>query len=158
MSDLYRRRLEARVKAVNRAHAEANRLCALFRAHFTDLVGKKILTVDGNFMARVKQAMPELPHTDGLMVYRYRSEYSLTFVVKTNEMIEGEHSCLYYEASFDVGNLDGQNLKEIDQRPCEYRTDFTAEEIADLRADYQQKQKIADAAKSALYPFGEHDR
>ena len=149
--------LAAKVKAVNQAHTHANQLALLLRTTFEPLVGHQITKCDGTLMAKVKKLMPAMPNTATLQVYRSTSVYSLAFTVKTCQMIAQTCTCLYYEVTFDVGDLDNGILSQLTGL-CHHRTDYTAEEIQGKRDTYQAAKKIYNQAQSDLYPFGERDR
>ena len=153
--------LAARVKARNRCHQVANELWVTFTEIFAPLVGQKLLTVNGAFLAKIDKMMPELPELSGsfgLSVFRYPSAYNLCWTVKCSESVAGECYCVYEEVTFYVADLEGQNMGELSTNHEDFRTDFSAVEITRLRKDYEEKKKIAEKAKSALFPFGEIDR
>lgn len=149
-------RLAARVAAINRANRVAMELYPLLVAVFAPLVGTQVKKQDGDLTARVKKLLPTFPDGPNIMVYRLSSDYSLGFVVKTNEP-DGPFSCLYHETVVYVGNCRNGVLQNITAAP-EHRCDYTAEEVLEKRAAYEAAQKIASALKSALYPFDEYDR
>lgn len=150
------KKLAAKVKAVNHAHAVANEWCPKLRAIFAQFVGKQIEKKDGPLLEKIKKLLPEFPSTPSLHIGRHYSNYSLAWTVKTSEM-DTEHTCLYYETTFYVGDLDHGVLTKILDNECNYRTDYTAEEIAEKRREYNEAKRVADAARDALYPFGEMD-
>ncbi len=154
-------RLEAKVKAVNRAHAHAVKLYDALVPVFTPLVGCKILKADNTLLQSVQKVIPVVEGgNSSLRVYRNQSNYSLAWTVNASENIVGQQSCLYYEISVYVGNLDGQVLKDI-MDPANQgfrRTDYTAGEIEGKRNVYEEAKKVMEDAKSALWPFGENDR
>ena len=145
--------LEARVKARNRAAQVATELQKVLREFFAPLEGEKILKVDGGLLA--KHILPEFPRDSGLMVYRHASDYSLAWVVKTNENIEGKQSCVYEEVVIYVGELNNQVLTSLS--PESDWTTHTAEKVVELRKQYKEVKDLADKAKSRLHPFGEYD-
>lgn len=147
----------AKVKAVNKAHGYANKLCADLQATFAPLVGQKIEKADGGLLAKVAKLLPEFPHSPSLHVYRYISNYSLAWSVKTCEHIADTCGCLYYDVTVYVGDMrDGVLVKLSD--PCVFRTDYTVAEVDAKREAYRAAKSAAGAAQSALYPFGEYDR
>jgi hypothetical protein len=157
--------LEARVRAVNAANAEANAIYAPLAAALEPFVGQKILKVDGySFLQKVEKALPELPHRRGdapywssMSHYRGRSDYSLIWVCKACENILDDQGCTYYETSAYIGDLDHGVLKAIKPQHL-YRTDYNAAEVIRLREEFKVAEKIYSEAKSALNPFGEYDR
>ena len=154
--EAYRQRLEAKVKAVNTAHAIANEWHLKLREYFTQFVGKQIFKAAGGFLEKVKKGMPELPCDTKTHIYRRNSNYSLCFTVKTCEQWT-EYGCLYYEVTFHVGELNDGVLTTISDAESNLRTDFTPEEIQQKRKAFETAKKAADIARSNLYPFGEID-
>lgn len=155
-------RLQGRVKAVNRANDYANKLYVALRAIFEPLVGQQVTKKDGTLLAKIQKLMPELPSTHNLHVYRYSSEYSLVWVVKTSEPDDGSdgsgpHTVTYHETSVYVADLKSGVVGRI-YDPPNFRTDYKLEDVLALRAKYEQAKKLADDARSALHPFGEYDR
>src|SRR4051812_45574660 len=105
-------RLEAKVKAFNRAGVEATRWQKKFLAIFAPYVGKKVLTNSG-LVHKLKAAVGELPCTPAFHMYREAQySHSLIYTVKTCESY-GEHSCCYAEVSFYVGKLNNDVLTEL---------------------------------------------
>jgi hypothetical protein len=148
-------RLAAKVKATNNAHRYAMELHNKLAPIFADLVGHKLTKQDGSLMAKFEKLLPEFPCTSALHVYRGRSDYSLYWMVKTCEVVNG--TATYYEIGCYVGELRDGVLTKICNRP-ELRTDYTVEEVEANRKAYEEAAKVADEAKGKLYPFGEYDR
>ena len=160
MSDFRTERLAARVRAVNRANEFGRGLFVALTNIFEPLVGQKILKADGTLLEKFKKLLPPLPCTDGLHVYRHSSNYSLAWTVKTCEQIKDTHNCVYHEVVVYVGDLRGQLLEKLVTHQFDektYRTDYTADEVKAKRAAYDEAKRLADEARSALYPFGEYD-
>jgi hypothetical protein len=155
MADTREDRLEAKVKAFNRAGVEATRWQKKFLEIFAPYVGKKVLTNSG-LVHKLKEATKDTPNTVPVSLYREAQySHSLIYTVKTCESY-GEHSCCYAEVSFYVGKLSGDVLTEL-QEPQNFRTQYTVKEITEKRDDYKAKKAASDAAMSALFPFGEFD-
>ena len=163
--DRFAQQLDAKVAAVNKANAEANRLQPLFVEAMRPFIGTKILTHGG--LARKPKAIIEklMPPfvADGYKtpsVWRDSSNYSLRYSVKVCVNTASGNGCAYHEASFHVGDLDGYNLSAVpDAEACgkAYRTDYTAEEVRQLRKALDESEKAFRAAQSALGPFGRYD-
>lgn len=149
--------LDARIKARNRANLEATRLYWALAEAFTPLVGTAVVKNDGGILHKHMKRMPEFPRGGPVTVYRNNSSYSLSWTVKVCISIGDSWGCVYEEATVYVGKMDGNVLTEIDSA-FEGRTDFTAEEILEKREAYEVARKAYDDARSALCPFGEHDR
>jgi hypothetical protein len=152
-------RLAARVRAVNKANAYArDTLYPALVEIFRPLCGTAILKADGSLRASVARSLPDFPNRSEIMVYRDSSDYSLRWTVKTCEMIRDEQACLYHETTVYLGSLDGNTLKPDLYGPPDLRSDYTPEEVIDSREKYLDAKRVADAARDALYPFGESDR
>ena len=163
MSERARERLEAKVRAVNAAHAYLPKLREDLRKALTPFIGKKVLKQGGSLTAKVEKALESvLPKSNGAPysqahVFRFRSEYSLTFTVKTCKPT-GDCGCLYYERSVDIGNLKHGVLTELDGREwIAPRADYTAGEIEGKRKAAEEAREKAREAESACWPFGERD-
>lgn len=148
--------LEARVRGVNRAHQYAMELYPRLAVVFQPFVGQKVETNSGPLMAKVQKLVDalNLPCTGPLHVYRDQSDYCMRYVVKTCECENGHG--YYYNASVTVGELDRGVLTALCPAP-QYRTDYSADEVAAARQRYKNAKRAADEAHSALYPFGESD-
>lgn len=149
--------LKARVTARNRANQHAVALYPVLAKIFKPLVGKKVLTAQGRLLHKYRELLPKMPSTVALSVYNHSSGYSLAWLVKTCEQIEGNCCCVYEEAVVHVGSLDNNVLRELDQ-PFEGRSDYTVEKVEEARKEYEKAKKVADNLKYALFPFGESDR
>ena len=149
-------RLSPKVKAVNVANAYGIELYDKLAAVFTPLVGCKIEKADGTLLAKVAKLMPSLPHGVGLSVYRYTSNYSLMYVVKTCES-DGYNGCMYHETSVYIGEMRDGVLVKLCNKP-ELRTDYTVAEVEANRKAYEVAKEAASQAESKLHPFGEYDR
>lgn len=156
-------RLDAKVAAVNKANAEANRLRPLFIEAFRPFVGKKILTHSG-LAQKPKEVVAKLVPpfvADGYTtphVYRDPSSFSLRFTVKICVNMPTGDGCAYHEASFYVGELDGYNLKDITEPTGQLRTDYTAAEVQQLRKNIDAAETAKRDAESKLAPFSRHDQ
>jgi len=149
--------LQARVIARNRANAIANDLQPKLIDVFRPLLGEKILKQDGGLMTKVAKLLPEFPKEQGVRVWHHSSTYSLAWCTDVCQHVEGAESCIYEERHFYIGTIDGAYLTELSEL-VEFRTDYTVEEITELRKTFKQKEKEYEAAKGKLYPFGEGDR
>ena len=150
-------RLKAIVKAQNRAAERAISLYDELAAVFAPFVGKQVCKKDGPLMAKVEALLPKLENAPGLQVYRHASNYSLVWVVKACEQVEGKGCCEYREVSVYVGELwypHNGVLKSLCKRP-DLRHDHTPEEVEANREAVRKAKKALDAAQSMLYPFGE---
>lgn len=151
-------KLEAKVRAINSVHKYATELHPVLVKFFTPYIGQTILKQDGSLLKKIVEKLPEFLHNNasGLMVYFYRSSYSLVWMVKACENIPEYGTCVYYEVGVYVGNLDGAVLKDF-IAPFTGRSDYTAAEIQQKRITLEDAKKAEREAKSALGPFEEHD-
>lgn len=157
---LHKNILAARVAAVNNANAEANRLKPVLMEAVKPMLGQKATLNGGDLSAKFKAAIEPLlpPYSNALHVYKYNSNYSLVYVVKTCESING-NGCTYHESSVYVCELEGHNASKLyDGDKSVLKTDWTEADIQQRRETYKVAKKIADAAQAALHPFGEFDR
>lgn len=145
-----RSNLQVQIDAVNQAHQYAPELYAKLAKVFTDLVGKKILKADGQFIASVREMLPDLPNQFDLSVYRRVDDYSLRWTIKTCQ--NTEKFTHYYEYTVYVGKLSKGVLTAIEPfvaPKCDYRE----EDIVAARKRVQDAEKAISEAKMALYPF-----
>lgn len=150
-------KLVAKVKAVNRANEEASKMFPLLAESLKPFLGKQVIKKEGGLLEKVKKVLPALPNDVRLQVFRHTLSCSLAWTVKTCEMIGQTHTCLYHEVTVYVGELDRGVLVRFESHPFNGRTDYTAEEVESLRAQYAAAKKLADIARNNLHPFGEYD-
>ena len=146
----------AKVRAVNRAHKAANELRVKLVPIFEPLVGNVIFKADDELLAKYEKLLPVLPNTPELMFYRHKSRYSLAWVAKVCESIEGESGCLYHEATVYIGELLNGNLVKISDVGMIYRDDYKAEEINELQVRVKKAKDDYEKLAKALYPFGDY--
>lgn len=153
-----RQKLEVKVKAINKAHACANEVQPKLVEVFRQFIGQKVERNEGGLMVKVQKLVDalKLPNTNPLSVYRNAGgRYSISYSVKVCEWIP-DH-VYYHETTFYVGETNGAGTLEkvVDQH--EWRTDYTAEEIENLRKVWKKAKREADNAHSRLEPFGEYE-
>ena len=156
---IYASKIYAQVAAVNKAHAEANRLKPLLLAYFEPRVGQAILKSDGDLLLKLKRDLPEV--SDGLMAYRGNSKYSLFWHVKADEAYANPTSPGYqiwehYEVSVYVAELDGGVLRKLIKLNVEetLRDDYTVTELLAKRAMARALKDKYERAKEECWPFG----
>ncbi len=147
--------LKARVAARNRANAYGIKLYNELEPIFRRLLGVKIYNKDGSLAKRVQDKLPVLG-TDTVSVYKYSSEYSLMYVVKVNEPVEGKEFTVYEECNVYIGGLRDGYLTEISSPPDNVM--YSVERVEHLREQYKEAKRLADNLLSQLHPFGEYDR
>jgi len=157
------KQLIARIEARNRAGEVANELFPKFLAIFKPLAGQKVCKVDGPFTKKVAEQLPPSNYPDKwpkptVMYYRNRSDYTVSFTVKTCAS-DNDGSCAYEEVTVYICDL-SNGVVQTDGRwydPPNCRTDYNVDEVKRLRAVYEAKKAEADKARSDLHPFGEFD-
>lgn len=145
-------KLAAKVAATNRANKNALALYAAFAAAAKPFIGQKIFKADGELTAKFKAALPSFP----FHFYRYTSNYSLVYIAKESENIEGGHGCIYAEASAYIGDMTNGVLVKLLDAP-NLRTDFTVEEISKARKDVESAKRIVSNLEGKLCGFGLYD-
>ncbi len=146
-------KVSAKVNAVNKANAYANDIHGQLVEAFQPFVGTKVLKADGTLTAKVEKMLPAFPHTSALSVYRNRSDYTLTYVVKVCEPIGDGGSCLYHEVSVYVGDVRDGVLTAVAEPVNDRRTNYTVENASLAMEMVRVAEKALSDAKSALYPF-----
>lgn len=153
-------RLATKIKARNLAGEIANKLHPQFLAVFQQFAGKKVCKADGTLTKKVSDMLPPLEGLTQESVHYWcnNSRYSVSFTIKTCQL-DGQGHCEYESVSVYVCDLEDGYVKAEGRwyEAANFRTDYTLAEVLKLREDYKTKQKIADEAKSKLYPFGEYD-
>jgi hypothetical protein len=152
--------LTARIEARNLANKYGNELFPKLAAVFTPFIGQKVVKADGCLLAKIAKLMPTFPCVPALHVYKYGSNYSLMWVVKTCvvEPTGGGHGIAHYaETSVYVGKLEGDTLVSLYNAPT-FITNYTAAGVEAAREAHKVAKQAYEAARAALDPFGEHDR
>lgn len=145
--------LIAKVKGQNKVNAIANAYEKQLIEAFRPFLGTKILT-HGGLAARVKPHIPEAPDA---RCWRAPSTHSLYYEMDVTESI-GEYGCTYCKATVYVGDLDGYNLAKVLEPQPPRRTDYTVEEIVELRKSLRVARDAVSAIQSKLATFGEYDQ
>jgi len=155
--------LRLKVLAVNKTHAEANKLMPLLLAHFAPFVGQKIELVSGGLTKKAKQGLPELVNRHDMVEYIQCSTYSLILNLRGSASAKNPEAPDWHsdsiqscESALYIANTRGGVIESLHEwKPL--RTDYTWTEIAGYRADYQAKKQAADDARKKLYHFGEFE-
>lgn len=149
--------LDARIRAVNAAHACANEMHPLLYDYFLPLVGAQILRADGNLMKRLANDMPQLPHRHDLTVFRSYSRYHLQWTVNASADAGNGH-CVSHSTVVTVGKFSSTTPSVLeDLMPFEpLRTDWTQSQVVALREACREAKRQFDVAVHNLSPFGEH--
>jgi hypothetical protein len=160
--ELYSSKLEAKVAAQNRANALILELHPKFREIFLPYLGQKILTANGQLLAKVEKQLPELPNTAEVRAWKQSGINSISLHVSVNTRMLNEHGgdeiAIYAEAYATLvwfpafGSGIGKPT-EIPECPV-LRTDYTAEEISKLRKQASTLELELSRVKSALGELG----
>lgn len=159
--------LEARVRGVNECHRAANALEKVLAAIVADWDGQKIVTATNSLLAKcANQLQPIIDKSyDEFQlhrVYAQKPEYSLRVNVGTCVHFQqgDKTSVYYYDVSIYLGQLD--NFHGWTFKPHNCSGDdlpvYSATKITKARFKVESLSKQLSDAKSALGPFGEHDR
>ncbi len=152
--------LAAKVAAVNRANQVLKDLYPVFVAAFAPFIGSKVVKTNGNLMAKVSEAMPEIIGKPGLQVWIRTGNTGAYLQVKTWEGYEGiahYHEVGAYLCGLDIS--DWQTATPVIQdHVAKVRTNWTAGEVSDLQEALRAAKQAARDAETALGPFGEFDR
>jgi len=153
--------LEARVRAINKAHAIANELHPILTAVFSQHLGCKILKVDGSLLAAIQKQVESVlaPYEKRARIHRGRSNYTLNYTVNTCESDSQGHA-KYYDIGVYIGEFEnaGAVLTKLMPHDKPLKTDYTVEDVLEARRQYKEAKELADHLQSALWPFGENDR
>lgn len=147
--------LAAKVAGQNKVNTAANEYEKQLIEAFRPFVGTKILTHNG-LAARVKPHIPKAPNSV-LRSWRAAGSYSLYYEMDVSESV-GEYGCCYCKATAYVGELDGYNLKSVNEPQKPRRTDYTVEEILAKRQVLRDARDAMSKAQSELATFGEYDQ
>ena len=107
-------------------------------------------------LAKITALIPKFENTPALMIYKHTSplNYSLVWMVKTSEQVQGQEFCVYQEVSVYIGELRDGVLTAVCPSP-NLRHDYTVEEVEKKRKAVKAAQKTLDDARAKLYPFGD---
>ncbi len=161
-------RLNAKVRAQNKVNARANALHPELLEIFRPYVGKKILTNSG-FVAKLKPALAALRERESAAKFQLcpgSTTYTLSFSLRGWESYNGEqYGGASAEATLYVGDMNrpgsgvysGDALATLHTEPPALRTDYSADEVRELRKTAAAAEQAARDAESALFPFGKYD-
>ena len=130
----FNEQLAARIKARNRAGEVAKELFPQFVEIFKPLVGEKVCKVDGSFLKKIADQLPSGDYPDAfpdptVMYYRNRSEYTVSFTIKTCAS-NGEEGCAYEEVTVYVADLSNGIVTDKEYDPPDYRSRFQKNDSA----------------------------
>lgn len=151
-------KLEARVDAVNRCHTVANQLYAGLIQLLEPFIGQKVKKADGTLLKKVKELINEVewiknpPQTISIFP---NTSYNLVWTVSTYTPFNG--IAYYHNTTICVGTLHNGFLEKLETSSEDFRTDYTVEEIQNLRAKFRDAKQLVQKIENQLYPFGEYD-
>jgi hypothetical protein len=147
---------DATVKAYNRAALAGGKLYEMLSEIFKPFVGQQVCKKDGSLLAKISALIPKFGNTPALMIYKHTTplNYSLVWVAKTSEQVQGKEFCVYQEVSVYIGELRDGVLTALCPPP-NLRHDYTVEEVERNRQAVKEAQKTLDDARSKLHPFGD---
>lgn len=159
--------LDAKVYARNRVAQKINELAPALIAALTPFVGQKVMKI-GGMVQKVQAIVDSILPANGpgaeFHIYRYGSDYSLTWTVKLDAFYkQGNPRFADYtphisvEESFYVGHLQGAILEKMYENTPR-RTDYTVHEVKAARLALEAAKAAVSKAQSALCPFDEFDR
>ena len=153
-------KLEAQVRAVNRASAAVNELWPALREACRPLIREKVVKVNGQLTGKGKRLLAILSPTPELRVSHQTSVDVLGWAASATETWETEggfgRQSICHEVHFCVGHLRDGHLTSLCELPEPLRTDFTVEEVLERRRRLREAQSMYAAARSALSPFTDH--
>jgi len=150
-------KLKAKVAAMNKGYAYAEKLWPQLIDIFTPFVGKQVFKSGGGLLAKIEKLLPDFKDDTIHNVYRYSSDYSLMWNVKTCEFMP-PHSCMYNEVSVYVAEVRNgiiQSMYTKEKAAEHFSKRFTFEAVKEQRLLIKEARKVLDDLKGKLYPFEE---
>lgn len=147
----------AKVAAQNLLGKAINEYHNTIRAFLFKWIGQKVSLATGGRPHKLKAELEtlNLPHYPRLRICLDFGNYNIHSTVMVDAVVNGEYQtaegCDYF-----ANVMDGV-LKDMNYNFNPWRTDYTVEEIQCKRNEFKIAQKAFEDARSALYPFGEHD-
>src|SRR5574343_57589 len=150
---------QAKIIARNRLNSQINLFAPVILESLKPFVGTKIILQTGDLAAKFKSAMEGILGFEKLapklQIYRFNLSYSFTLTFKTSEPT-GEFSCLYQEESVTFGRLDGGVLTSLESEIPQNKTDYSLEEIAQIRRELDIIESKKWELESKLRHFGRY--
>lgn len=147
------RRLWAKIEAVNKVHTLANELQPKLIAAFKPWEGKKIATVG---FTLVKQARDLVREVCG-SCHHYVGNVNYSFYVHLQAHASNGDQSHQAEVPVKVGEVEGHTLKCVAVLSEPLRTNYTVEEVLQLRHELTQARDVMRSFESQLCLWGEHD-
>jgi hypothetical protein len=156
-------KLDLKVKAVNAASTEANRLMPILLEMFKPFIGQKVELASGGLIKKIKDKLPEMAHSNTLRALVRCDTYSITLSIYASSWAKdpeadprrGDDGQSFEDSCYIAKTNDGILNELYDWKPL--RTNYTVDEIVKKREAVDAAKRALDTARSALYPFGESD-
>lgn len=158
-------RLEARIRAVNAAHAEAERIQDSYRPILEEMVGRKVTRQDHSPVSSLLKRLPELPNkrsgTDTLFAYWSSSDCSLRLTIKASSSYPAANGmcdlAMYHEATLYLGQICTHVLNDL-ALWSPFKHDWKAEDVIEARAKLKEAEDRVKSINKSLHPFNETER
>lgn len=145
--------LKAKVQALNKTLEVSRIVQKELLAIFAEHVGCKICRIDGSLLRAVQAKIPEFKNFgSNVQVYKYYSNYTLQWVVKVCQQVEGECHSVYKELTVYVGDIQDGVFTKL-AAPAELLEYFTVEQVEYLMEEKEKAEKALAEANSALHLF-----
>lgn len=150
---------QAKIIARNRLNSQINIFAPVILENLKPFVGTKIILQTGDLAAKFKSAMEGILGFEKLapklQIYRFNLSYSFVLTFKTSEPT-GEFGCVYQEESVIFGKLDGGILTSLEAEIPQNKTDYSLEEIAQIRRELDIIESKKRELESKLAHFGRY--
>lgn len=152
------KRLETKVAGRNQLNAAINLWFPKIREMLLPWVGQKVSLVTGGKPHKLVKAIQDLqlPNDHNFQIQIRFERYSAQVWFRNCICIKDD-TAIYSEQTVYLGDMDGANLKDLHYTFEPWRTNYTVESINAARKALKDAEKAVSDAKSALYPFSEHD-
>lgn len=155
-------RLAAKVAARNQTNALVNEWFPKILAVVTPWVGQKVSLVTGGIPHKLKTQIEALglpSHWEKQIRISFDTYSAKVWAKVCVNYNAGEYSGNEHaEETAYLGDMEnGLILKNLKYTFEPRKTDYTVEGVKEKRKAYEAAKKASDDARSALYPFGEHD-
>lgn len=163
-NDIRPLKLAAAIQSQNEVNRLVNEFTPKLREAMRPFVGKKIFNADGSKTKKVaevlKKVLPDV--TPGFQHSLYSGgALGYHFYVSTFYAYPGEThgSSIQKSAFLYIGELERNSnaLKEISSVESNLKTDWTAEEISNLRKELSAAKDVVHKIQSKMHLFGEYD-
>lgn len=158
-------KLARKVAAKNKMNSFINETMQAASDYFKSYVGKKILTVDNQFIKKISDTIPKKSHSGGEHYeephfYIAASRYSLILKVSMSYYRNNDKTLVdSMNDEVYIGELDGGKLQMLNDLTSRQRkVDYSVDEIIEARNQLQVANLVKQTLESKLNGFGEYDR